>query len=131
VDRAELFKPRLPQEAIQIPGVGMVLVRGLSRHEAIVMQSVKGVSAQERIMLRFGMVDPEISEEEAGQWQNASPAGEIEPVTMLITKLSGMGPGADKEAYKSLRSGSDDGVRVLPSTEVGPDSGGTPPLDVE
>ena len=102
MDKASLFVLRLPQEDIEIPGVGTIRVRGLSRHEAVVMQAIKGSQEQERIMLRFGMVDPQIDEADAKAWQSASPAGELEPVTQLISRLSGMGPQADKESYKSL-----------------------------
>jgi len=128
---AELLKPRCPSEEYEIPGVGTITVRGLTRLEAINMQGMKGVATQERFMLVCGLVDPILTEADAAAWQRNSPAGELEPVTNLITRLSGMGPGADKEAYKSLPSQSDDGVRILPGTEAGPDSGGTPQLPIE
>jgi hypothetical protein len=131
MDRSELFRQRIPQEDIEILDVGVVTVRGLSRHEAIVMQAQKGVLAQEMVMLCFGMVEPMLTEDEVKRWQRCSPAGELEPVTKLISRLSGMGPDADKESYKSLRNGSDAGIRILSGTEIGAHCPGTPSLDVE
>jgi hypothetical protein len=108
VDKDTLLKPRLPEADVDIPGVGTVRVRGLSRYEVLLAQKEqpKGVVAYERVMLRFGMVDPALTEDEATQWQKASPAGELEPVTRQIAALSGMGEGADKAQYKSHGGGS-------------------------
>lgn len=110
IDKADLFVPRLPQDDIEIPGVGTVRVRGLSRHEAVVMQAQTGPGMSERKMLTFGLVNPMLTEDEAGRWQHASPAGELEPVTNRIAELSGMKLGADKTAYKSDGGQPDAGV---------------------
>lgn len=101
MDKDQLFQPRLPERDVVIDGVGTVRVRGLSRHEAILVQAETGVLA-ERKMLHFGMVDPALSEAEVTTWQHASPAGELEPVTLAIADLSGIGEGAAKAAYKSV-----------------------------
>ena len=130
MDKELLFKPRLPEADVDVPGIGMVRVRGLNRAEAMQVQSAKGTEATERVILALGMVDPELTEAEAGRWQKAAPAGEIEPVSRKIAELSGMVEGADKEAYKSVRDGAGDGVRVLPSAETEHDGGGTAGADV-
>lgn len=124
MDKELLFKPRLPEADVDVPGIGMVRVRGLNRAEAMQVQSAKGTEATERVILALGMVDPQLTEAEAGRWQKAAPAGEIEPVSRRIAELSGMVEGAEKEAYKSLRGGAGDGVRVLPGAEAGDDGGG-------
>lgn len=101
MDKELLFKPRLAEEDVEIPGVGTVRVRALSRGEVLRAQGAKGVAAIERAMLATGMVDPALTEDEAKQWQESSPAGELEPVTRVIQRLSGMEAGADKAAAKS------------------------------
>jgi hypothetical protein len=103
VDKEALLKPRLPEADVEIPGVGTVRVRGLSRYEVLLAQKEqsKGPGAMERVILRFGMVDPAMTEDEVAQWQKASPAGELEPVARKIQALSGIGEGAEKAAYKS------------------------------
>lgn len=102
MDKELLFKPRLPEADVEIAGVGTVRVRGLSRAEGLMVQNLKGL-ALERKVLSLGLVDPELTEAEVGKWQEASTAGELEPVSQRIAELSGMVEAADKEAYKSLR----------------------------
>jgi hypothetical protein len=126
MDKELLFKSRLPEADIDIPGVGTVRVRGLSRVEAMHVQAANGVEATERRILALGMVDPELTEAEVGQWQKASIASELEPVAQKIAELSGILPESAKETYKSVRDESGDGVRVLPSAEAGDDGGSTP-----
>jgi hypothetical protein len=46
------------------------------------VQAAKGIEATERKILALGMVDPTMTEAEAGQWQKASPGGEIEAVSL-------------------------------------------------
>jgi hypothetical protein len=125
VDKDLLFKARLPEDDVEIPGVGTVRVRGLSRHEMLVAgrQESRGVEAMERLMLHFAMVDPVLTEDEVARWQKCSPANELSPVVTRINELSGIGKDAQKEAYKSLRDGSEPGVRVLPGAEAVDDSG--------
>lgn len=108
MDKDLLFKPRLPEEDYEIPGVGTVRIRGLNRVEAMHVQAANGPEATERRIMSLGMVDPTLTEAEVGQWQKASAAGEIEAVSTKIAELSGMLPGADKEAYKSLRGEPDE-----------------------
>jgi hypothetical protein len=102
--KARLLKPRLPEADVDVPGVGTVRVRGLNRAEAMIVQGASGPEATERRILALGMVDPPMTEAEVGQWQKASPGGEIEPVSTKIAELSGMLDGAAKEVAKSLRS---------------------------
>jgi len=123
MDKELLLKPRLPEADVEVPGIGTVRVRGLNRVEALHVQSADGPEPMERRLLSLGMVDPTLSESEAGRWMKGSPAGEIEPVTTKIAELSGMYQGADKEAYKSVRDGSEPGVRILSGTEVVDDGG--------
>lgn len=123
MDKELLFTPRLSEESVEIPGVGTVRVRALSRGEALRAQSAKGVAAIERAMLALGMVDPALTEDEVKRWQEASPAGELEPITRVIQRLSGMEAGADKAAYKSDGHGSVAGVRDVRGAEAGDDGG--------
>ena len=100
MEKELLFKPRLPEADMELE-VGTIRVRGLTRAEAMIVQNEKGTAAIERKMLHFAMLDPEVTEAEAGQWQKASPVGELETVTKKTQELSGMLEAADKAAYKS------------------------------
>jgi hypothetical protein len=117
-----LLKSRIPEANVDLPGVGTVRVRGLNRAEALRVEAAKGVEARERRILALGMVDPAITEAEAGQWQRNAPAGELDPVSTKIAELSGMLPGSAKEAVKEFVADPDAEFPVLPGAEVGDDS---------
>ena len=103
ISKDQLLKGRLPERDVEIPDVGTVRVRGLSRAEALECQKLAAdVSDLECKILSFGLVDPALSPAEVGEWYGAAPAGEIDPVTTAIQELSGLGEGAAKTAYKSL-----------------------------
>jgi hypothetical protein len=131
MDKDLLFKARLPEGEIDVPGVGTVRVRGLTRGEVFAVQEVKGVAYAERKILALGMLDPELTETEAGRWQESSPAGEMEPVVELIRELSGLAEDAPKTAMRSFRDGqpAGDGVRSLPGAEAVDDSGAAQGVD--
>lgn len=91
----------MPEDTVPVPGLGEVRVRGLNRAEAMIVQRAKGTEATERVILSLGMVDPTLTEAEAGQWQQNGVAGEIEPVSRRIAELSGMVEGAPKSGLQS------------------------------
>lgn len=115
-DKELLFKPRLAEAEVELPGIGTVRVRALSRQEALDVQKMNGVAAIERKMIAMALVEPKLTQAEVGQWQDASPAGELEPVTNKISELSGMTEGAAKEAYKEFEEDPDSEFRILPGT---------------
>lgn len=112
MDKELLFKTRLPEADLEIPGVGTVRVRGLSRAEVMVMrkatdtmENMDGPRALvlERKLIAAAMVEPQLTEAEVGQWQKAAAAGELEPVVQKVQELSGMLGNAAKEAVQTFR----------------------------
>jgi hypothetical protein len=110
IDKETLLKGRLPEAEVEIPGVGTVRVRALSRGEVFGVQQLKGVAVIERRVLHLGMIDPVMTEAEVQQWQDASPAGELEPVGGKIRELSGLGDDADKSGVPANGDEPGDGV---------------------
>ncbi|GHF30821.1 MULTISPECIES: hypothetical protein [Actinomycetes] len=102
MDKSALLKPRLAERDVEVPGVGTVRVRSLSRAEALSLKG-KEMSAgkMERTLLALAMVNPALTEDEVKQWQDAAPAGELNAVQDAILELSGM----KKEAAKSDLAG--------------------------
>jgi len=124
-----LLKARVPEAWVEIPGVGSVRVRGLSRGEVFVLQKTqqdKDVARYERKTIALGMVEPQLTELEVQAWQEASPAGELERVGAKIRELSGLQETAEKEAVLDFRGGPDDGVRALPGGATEDDGGADP-----
>lgn len=91
-----------PEATVDVSGVGPVRVRGLSRLEVLHIQSATNPAIAERRVIAAGMVEPAMTERQAGEWQKRSVAGELEPVTEAIGELSGIAGRADKAAYKSV-----------------------------
>lgn len=95
--KARLLKSRLGEETIDIPGVGEVTVRGLSRGEVLLLQKSSSNPTQlEQKIIAVGMVDPKVSEKEAALWQKAATSGEVDQVVDAINRLSGLVQGAQK-----------------------------------
>jgi hypothetical protein len=123
MDKALLLKSRLAEDEVEVPGVGTVRVRGLSRLDVLELQRADRETPGlfERKMLALGMVDPELTEDEAEQWQRGSHKDEMEPVLDKISELSALNKGADTEAYKEFESDPDAEFRVPAGGEAGDD----------
>lgn len=129
LDKDKLLAPRadtdsgLPEDDVEIPGVGTVHVRALTRGEVYQVQRPEQWVDSERKILAFGMLDPVLTEKEAGRWQESAPAGEIDVVVDRIRELSGITEGASKSGVQDAGEGPDAGVRVLPGAEAEHDGG--------
>lgn len=105
IDKAALLKQRFGEEEVEIPGVGTVRVRALTRGEALQVQGVESdVAELERKLIAWAMVEPKLTENEVKTWQDSSPAGELQTITEAIVRLSGMEQHAQREAMKKFRS---------------------------
>ena len=100
MDKATLLARRLPEDDVDVPGVGTVRVRGLSRAEALAANDLDG-DERETYWLSCGIVDPALTDEEIRQWRGAATYQEIELVADRIAELSGMRETSAKEATKS------------------------------
>ena len=60
---------------------------------------------------------------EAGQWQEAAPAGELEPVCERITILSGLADNSAKQVVKDFEATPDLEFRDVLSSETEHDGG--------
>jgi hypothetical protein len=104
VSKAELLKKRFGEEEVEVPGVGTVRVRALTRGQALELQGKEmPVSEMERRLISTAMVEPSLTEDEVQQWQDNTPAGELQPVVEAIARLSGMEQHAGKAAYQQFR----------------------------
>lgn len=102
MDKEALLAPRgVRTEDVPLPEGGTVKVRGLNRLESIHVAEANTIAERDRRLLAAGMVDPELTPAEVGQWQKVASGGEIEAVSEVIARLSGMLPGADKSGLPS------------------------------
>lgn len=105
LDKSALFASRLDTQDVEVGALGTVKIRALSRAEVLAFRKLKvdDVAHMERVLLATSLVEPVLTEDEVKQWQDASPAGELEPVTQAINALSGLDSAAAKEAVQRFR----------------------------
>lgn len=107
MDKEQLFKARLRERDVELPDVGTVRVRALARGEVMSIRDAgeMDIEEYERKLIALAVVDPVLTEDEVRRWQEAAPAGELEPVTNAIVELSGLDQEAAKQAYQRFRAG--------------------------
>lgn len=104
VSKEDLLKARFGVEEFEIAGVGTVKIRPLSRSQALELRGKEmPIEEMERKLVAGAMVEPAMTEDDVRLWQDASPAGELEPLTDAIVKLSGMLKDSPKEAVHTFR----------------------------
>lgn len=102
MDKDALFRPRCTEKDVELPGVGTVRVRGLTR--AQVLEISKGANDgkdMEPQALSWAMVDPELTVDEVKRLFEVASFGEIQLLNETVNELSGIAGLAQKEAYKS------------------------------
>lgn len=104
VDKAALLTKRFGVEDVEVPGVGTVQVRALTRAEALSVQGVEmDAEVLEQKLIAMAMVDPQLTEPEVKEWQGCATAGEIQIIVEAIVRISGMEGYTAKAAYANFR----------------------------
>lgn len=97
IDKERLLKPRLAETIVEIPGLGQVRVRALSRVELHMLRGWSDTSESADVwVLARALVEPEITEAEALAALKASPGNELDPVFAAVNEMSDRGLGATK-----------------------------------
>lgn len=95
--KAALINPHLKTDEVEVPGVGTIVIRELSRWEMVDVQGLEdNRQQQDTRAVAYAMVDPEMAEHEVMAWRKAGGNGEIEAVARAINRLSGIGKDAQK-----------------------------------
>ena len=103
--KAALLAKRGGTKDVEVPGVGTVQIRALTRAEALSVQGkTQDVALLEQKLVSMAMVDPDLTKDEVREWQENSTAGEIQIIVQAIVELSGMEGYAAKAAYADFRS---------------------------
>lgn len=104
VSKQDLLKSRFGITDVEIPDLGTVKIRALSRGEALKIQGVeKDTAEMEQWLVSLAMVEPKMTAAEVKEWQDNSPAGELQVVTEAIIKSSGMEEHVVKETMKRFQ----------------------------
>lgn len=104
VDKAALLAARFGVEPVEVPGVGMVQVRPLSRAEAHELRGQEMTEQEMEVrLLSLALVEPRLTDADVKAWQAVAPAGELDPVVKAILRLSGMEVQAAKAQFPEVR----------------------------
>jgi hypothetical protein len=101
LDKDLLLKPRLEEEDYDISDVGTVRIRRLSWFECRELQKIAADDNRDNRdlygrALALALVDPQLTEDEVGEWMCSATLGEIEDLARHIIRISGLFEGAQK-----------------------------------
>jgi hypothetical protein len=97
VDKSKLLAKRTKTKEVELPDVGTVKVRGLTKAEVEAYTDKDG-EVNEAGLVATGLVDPVLTVEEVVEWLNNAPVGDYADVMGAIRDLSGL----NREAAKSV-----------------------------
>lgn len=86
----------LPTAVVDLDGAGPVKLRGLSFGRATELGMVEGNPERAAFLLHHGLVEPELSLEEAAGLVATMPATVLQPICDALLELSGLAEGATK-----------------------------------
>ncbi|MBQ1061329.1 hypothetical protein [Micromonospora sp. C41] len=102
MDKELLFKPRCKETDVELEGVGVVRLRGLTRVEVkTIGEGVNDGKDMEAQALAWALVDPQLTVDEVRRLFEVASFGEIQLLNETVNELSGIAGLAQKEAYKS------------------------------
>lgn len=101
--RAQILARKTGKGYATLPDGSQVGIRALTRDEVLESQERPSMAERENFIIATGMTDPKLSVEDVHAWASEGEAGDLVAVSDGIATLSGLKPGADKEAYKTFR----------------------------
>jgi len=123
----DLLAPRLPEEDVTLPGVGLVRVRALSRADAVALGEAARSDEEghgfEAYLLAATVAAPAMTVEQAAGWRRSARTGEVALVVRAANRLAALDPDAAKEAYVAFDEDPDAEFRALPGERARDDGG--------
>lgn len=108
--REQILARKTGKGTATLPDGSKVAIRALTRDEVLESQDLGSLAERDNYIVSTGMTDPKLSIEDVAAWAAGGDAGDLVAVSDGIAVLSGLKPGADKEAYKTFRDEPGDGV---------------------
>jgi hypothetical protein len=106
VSKEDLLAAPLPRETVPVPGLGDVVVRGLSRTEVVKLQEkATEPDALDNGVVAVGLLEPALTPAEVVKWRASAPNEHVKVVSDAILTLSGLAEGQQEEAEARFRPG--------------------------
>lgn len=77
-------------------GDGEVIIRGLTRDEALQVRGAETLAEKDNVLISCGLVDPEMTPADVAEWAAEEDAGLLGALSQRIGELSGLVEGAGK-----------------------------------
>jgi hypothetical protein len=98
--RDQLLAARCPEEDFELPDGQWVRIRSLTRQEAHEISGMKQGALMEQAALAYGLLEPKMGVRDVEAWMQNVGYGHLEGLVDAVLALSGMKPGAHKEAVQ-------------------------------
>jgi len=89
VSKDAFLKGHLPEADIEVPEIGVIRIRGLSRSESLRTVDMDS-DVREAQVLAWGIIEPALTVEDAETWRSNATGGVVAAVVHEILLLSGM-----------------------------------------
>lgn len=100
--RDQILARKLGQETVSLAdGSGEVVIRALTRNEALAVRDAEGTAGRDNLVLHYGVVEPALTMADVEAWVDQDAAGVLADLSERIGRLSGMTADSGKAAYKS------------------------------
>lgn len=104
----QLRTVRLQEDDVEVPGVGWVRVRAMSRWETTHIQGLgDNRQKQDAEAIRIATVRPLLTADDVSAWRKAGRVMELETIARKINELSGIGKDAAKSDVHADGDGPD------------------------
>lgn len=90
-------------EPFTLPDGGVVIIRGLTRNEALKVRDADTLADKDNVLISLGLVDPQLSVDDVAVWAENEPAGTMADLSQRIGEISGMSEGAGKSGVPRPR----------------------------
>lgn len=82
---------------VEIPDVGSVIVKALTRSQALRVADGKNTEVRDAMIVAYGMVEPSMTVREVKEWFKQVPAGMVQALSEQIAEFSGLGDDIESE----------------------------------
>lgn len=84
-------------------GSGSVVIRGLTRNEALAVRALEDLTERDNLIISFGLVDPVLTPADVGLWGAQDDAGTLTHLSNRLAEISGLAEGAGKSGVPKTR----------------------------
>jgi hypothetical protein len=98
-----LASASVPTEDYDMPRVGLIKLKGLTRQESLEVGQAKNLVEQDRLLIMHGIAEPKLNYKDVETLSATMSSGTLEEITQAIARLSGMLKESGRQAMDDFR----------------------------